>query len=63
MTPIDRAHRAGIVSLRFANGAARSDQLRGAGVVHSFREGAIRLAPYFFNTADEIDRTLDVLGG
>jgi len=63
VTPIDRPHRAGIVSLRFANGAARSDQLRSAGVIHSFREGAIRLAPYFFNTADEIDRALRVLGG
>ena len=63
VTPIARAHRAGIVSLRFDNGAARSDKLRAAGVVHSFREGAIRLAPYFFNTADEIDRALEVLGG
>ena len=63
VTPTDRIHRAGIVSLKFSDGAARSDRLRAAGVVHSFREGAIRLAPYLFNTADEIDRALDVLGG
>jgi len=61
VTPADRAHRAGIVSLRFPDGVARSDKLRAAGVVHSFREGAIRLAPYFFNTRDEVDRALDVL--
>ncbi len=61
VTPIDRAKRAGIVSLRFSDGAARSEKLLAAGVVHSFREGAIRLAPYFFNTIDEIDRALDVL--
>lgn len=62
MTPVDQTHRAGIVSLRFADGAARSERLRAAGIVHSFREGAIRLAPYFFNTAGEIDRALEVLG-
>jgi cysteine desulfurase / selenocysteine lyase len=62
VTPEDRTHRAGIVSLRFANGAVRSEKLRAAGIVHSFREGAIRLAPYFFNTAAEIDHALGVLG-
>lgn len=61
VTPVERAHRAGIVSLRFSNGASRSEKLRAAGVVHSFREGAIRLAPYFFNTTDEIDRALAIL--
>jgi cysteine desulfurase / selenocysteine lyase len=63
VTPVDQAHRAGIVSLRFADGAGRSEKLRAAGVVHSFREGAIRIAPYFFNTFDEIDRALAVLDG
>ena len=62
VTPADKTHRAGIVSLRFADGAARSEKLRAAGIVHSFREGAIRLAPYFFNTAGEVDRALEVLG-
>jgi cysteine desulfurase/selenocysteine lyase len=62
VTPVEPEHRAGIVSLRFSNGASRSEKLRAAGVVHSFREGAIRLAPYFFNTTDEIDLALTVLG-
>lgn len=62
VTPADPTHRAGIISLRFADGAARSEKLRAAGVIHSFREGAIRLAPYFFNTGGEIDGALDILG-
>lgn len=62
VTPTNPAHRAGIVALRFRDGAKRSDRLTSAGVVHSLREGAIRLAPYFFNTSDEIDRALELLG-
>ena len=61
VTPADPAHRAGIVSLRFSDGAGRSEKLYAAGVEHSFREGAIRLSPYFFNTPDEIDRALGLL--
>ena len=61
ITPSDPAHRAGIIALRLADSAARSERLKNAGVVHSLREGAIRLAPYFFNTADEIDQTLEIL--
>jgi len=32
-----------------------------ANVAHSLREGAIRLSPHFFNTRDEILRTLEIL--
>lgn len=60
-TPADPRHRAGIVSLRFSDAAARSARLHESGVIHSLREGAIRLAPYFFNTPDEIDKALALL--
>ena len=61
ITPRDAHMRAGIVSLRPPNAAAKSEKLLKAGVAHSFREGAIRLSPYFFNTSDEIEATLRLL--
>jgi selenocysteine lyase/cysteine desulfurase len=61
VTPVAPAHRAGIVALRFGDSEKRSALLQKAGVVHSLREGAIRLSPYFFNTADEIGAALEVL--
>jgi cysteine desulfurase / selenocysteine lyase len=61
VTPLDTAHRAGIVSLRFPDGRRRSDKLTASTVVHSFREGAIRLSPYFFNSPDEIAAMLRLL--
>jgi selenocysteine lyase/cysteine desulfurase len=61
ITPADPARRAGIVSIAPRNPQAASQQLRNAGVVHSLREGAIRLAPYFYNTAEEVDTTLRTL--
>jgi selenocysteine lyase/cysteine desulfurase len=60
-TPRAPRHRAGIVSLRFGDGAAKSERLHAKGVVHSLREGAIRLSPYFFNTVEEIDRAMGEL--
>ena len=60
-TPSRPEHRAGIVSLRPADARAVSARLSEARVVHSFREGAIRLAPYFYNTEAEIQRALDVM--
>jgi cysteine desulfurase/selenocysteine lyase len=61
VTPPEKAHRAGIVALRFPDGLRRSERLAAADVVHSFREGAIRLSPYFFNTPSEIVETLSLL--
>lgn len=61
ITPTDAGRRAGVVSLRPRDGQRVSDALRAAGVVHSLREGAIRLAPHVYNTIDEIRRTLDLL--
>ena len=61
VTPSLPRHRAGIVSLRMPNAAAVSNALKEAGVSHSLREGAIRLSPHFYNTRDEIRRTLRVI--
>ena len=58
VTPKDSRHRAGVVALRFPDSARKSELLNAAGVVHSLREGAIRLAPYFFNTPDEVAEAL-----
>ena len=63
VTPADRARRAGVVSVRPRDVAAASRRLLDARVIHSVREGAIRLAPHFYNTDAEIDRALDALAG
>ncbi len=62
-TPADDARRAGIVAFSTPAIDADSQRLREAGVVHAVREGAIRLAPHFHNTAGDVARALEVLGG
>lgn len=61
VTPSMPKHRAGIVSLRMPNASAVSARLKESGVSHSLREGAIRLSPYFYNTREEIRRTLQLI--
>ena len=61
ITPSDRAKRAGIVALRPPDGLGASERLKKAGVVHSFREGAIRLAPHIYNTVDEVRSVIKIL--
>jgi selenocysteine lyase/cysteine desulfurase len=61
VTPAEPHHRAGIVCVRPADATTASQALRAAGVVHSVREGAIRLAPHWYNTEEEVRRALDVL--
>ncbi len=61
VTPRDRSHRAGIIALRPRDPERTSERLRKAGVIHSLREGMIRLSPHCYNTRDEIERTLVVL--
>lgn len=63
VTPADPARRAGIVSLEPPDALAASARLREARVIHSVREGAVRLAPHGYNTVDEIDRALDATAG
>jgi cysteine desulfurase/selenocysteine lyase len=61
VTPGNREQRGGIVSIRPKNGVAVSERLRGAGVTHSFREGAIRLAPHVYNSLDDVRSALALL--
>ncbi|MEP6991048.1 MAG: aminotransferase class V-fold PLP-dependent enzyme [bacterium] len=51
----------GIASVRPRDAAATSAHLKGEGVIHSLREGTIRLAPHAYSTASDIDRTLAAL--
>jgi selenocysteine lyase/cysteine desulfurase len=61
VTPADPSRRAAIVSLRTRDSQAASNRLAAANVAHSLREGAIRLSPHFYNTREEIQRTLEIL--
>lgn len=51
----------GIAAVRPRDARATSARLDAAGVVHSVREGTIRLAPHCYTTADDIERTLAAL--
>jgi len=61
VTPAANDRRGAIVSIKPANPVAASRRLKDARVAHSLREGGIRLAPYFFNTEEEIDRVLRLI--
>lgn len=61
VTPSRPGQYASVISVQPPDAAAASARLTEAGVVHSFREGGIRLSPFFYNTADEIDRTLALI--
>jgi selenocysteine lyase/cysteine desulfurase len=62
VTPADASRRAAVISVRPRDARAASARLAAARIAHSLREGAIRLSPHFYNTADEIERTLRVIG-
>jgi hypothetical protein len=59
VTPRDR--HAGIVSVRPNDANAASARLTAAKVIHSVREGMIRLAPHCYTTAKEIRVALAAL--
>ena len=62
VTPAHPSRRAGIVAVAPRDPAAASARLTAAGVSHSLREGSIRLSPHCYNTAEEVDAALEVLG-
>jgi selenocysteine lyase/cysteine desulfurase len=62
VTPGAPSRRGGIVSVRPREARAASERLTKAGVSHSFREGAIRLSPHFYNTIEELERALSIIG-
>ena len=61
VTPSER--RAGIVTVRPGEVHATSARLNDARVIHSVREGTIRLAPHCYTTSAEIAVALDALAG
>ncbi|MEQ1693440.1 MAG: aminotransferase class V-fold PLP-dependent enzyme [Gemmatimonas sp.] len=61
VTPADPRRRAGVVSFAPTDPAATSARLQAAHVVHTVREGAVRLSPHCYNTVEEIRRVIDVL--
>ena len=61
VTPADRARRAGIVCVKPRDAAKVSERLKEHGVVHSYREGGIRLAPHVYNTSEEVRRALELI--
>ena len=63
VTPCAPEQRAAIISIRPRDATRTSERLRQANVAHSVREGAIRLAPHWYNTSDEIERALDAFVG
>ena len=63
ITPSDPARRAGIVCMRPRDGERVSENLKAEGIVHSFREGNIRLAPHIYNTIDDVRAALALMSG
>jgi cysteine desulfurase/selenocysteine lyase len=61
VTPVASSRHASIVLLRPPDGRAASERLTAAHIAHSWREGAVRLSPHFYNTMDEVERALQVL--
>jgi cysteine desulfurase/selenocysteine lyase len=59
VAPRDRL--AGIVTVRPSDVRASSERLSDAKVIHSVREGTIRLAPHCYTTAAEIEVALEAL--
>jgi selenocysteine lyase/cysteine desulfurase len=59
VTPAGR--RAGIVTVRPRDVRSTSERLRDARVVHSVREGTIRLSPHCYTTSEEIRTALGAL--
>lgn len=59
--PADPSLRAPTTAFRVQGGAAVESAMRVRGVLPSARGAAIRIAPHYYNTLEEMDRVLDVL--
>jgi kynureninase len=59
--PTDARERTAIVTLEHPEPQRAVDVLRSKGVITDSRPGLIRLSPHYFNTADELDRALELL--
>jgi selenocysteine lyase/cysteine desulfurase len=61
VTPRDPGRRAGIISFRTPAPERTAAALSRARVVCAVREGAVRFAPHFYNTADEMRAVVEIL--
>lgn len=61
VTPTDPSRRAGILSFVPPESHRTAEALEEAGVVFSVRDGAVRFAPHFYTTLDEIREVVDIL--
>jgi cysteine desulfurase/selenocysteine lyase len=61
LTPRDPGQRAGIVSFVTPSTEESANALAEAGVVCGVRAGALRLAPHFYNTPEEMAKVVSVL--
>jgi selenocysteine lyase/cysteine desulfurase len=62
VTPANADQRGGILAFRLEGGLEPvADSLRAAGVAFAVREGAIRLAPHFYNTPEQMERVVQVM--
>ena len=59
--PIDASERTAIVTLEHPEPQRAVEALRSHGVITDSRPNLVRLSPHYFNTADEIDRALELL--
>jgi len=62
-SPRDDLHRSAIVCVAPQKATEAFHAVKRAHIVCSLREGAIRLSPHCYNTAEEMERVLDVLDG
>lgn len=58
---LEPKHRSSILSFSGKNGKAIYQGLCKKNIVVSYREGAIRVSPHFYNTEEEIERLIEVL--
>jgi len=62
-SPRDDAHRSAIVCLAPRKAVEAFHAVKKARIICSLREGAIRLSPHCYNTAEEMEKVLEVLEG
>jgi selenocysteine lyase/cysteine desulfurase len=63
LTPDNSKQRAGIVTFSVNSGDPEEimDKLEDRSITISIRQGFIRISPHFYNTIDELDKTLEIL--
>jgi cysteine desulfurase/selenocysteine lyase len=61
VTPVDRQRRGGVVCVKPPNAERVSVAMKAKQIVHSYREGAIRLSPHMYNTLDDVQQALALM--